>query len=110
MFVNLCPTYSEFVERMGFKKHFTFTKKTVVQELKCRSPAAKPNAKNLSIQQLLSKLQPLESEVDRQYVIQKENQYRHVFLNKLREEESDKVAVQRIHPMDRLCFALLFSE
>ena len=42
--------YSEFVERTGFKKHFTFTKKTVVQELKRRSPAAKPNAKNQSSQ------------------------------------------------------------
>ena len=60
--------YSKFVERSGYKKHVTFTKKTAVQELKRRSPAEKPNAKNQSIEQLLSKLQPLESEVNRQYV------------------------------------------
>ena len=32
-----------------------------------------------------------------------------MFLDKLREEESGKVTVQRIRPMDRLHFALLFS-
>ena len=89
--------YSKFVERNGFRKHFNLTKKAVVQEIKRRSPAAKLNANKHSVEQLLGKLQPLESKVDRQYVIQKEAQYRQVFLNKLREEESDKVTYSSTH-------------
>ena len=98
--------YSKFVERSGYKKHVTFTKKTAVQELKRRSPAEKPNAKNQSIEQLLSKLQPLESEVNRQYVSRRRTNIVSCFLTNSEKKRVTKSMFNAFAPWT--AFVLLF--
>ena len=59
----------------------------------------------------MAKLGPLESETDRQYVIRKEAEFRLVFTNKLREDESEAGRCgRRIRPTDRFRFVLAFSD
>lgn len=70
--------YSAFCDQKGFKKQFSFKKKTIVQEIKRLNPSAKSNANNITVEQLLAKLGPLENAADRT-----------VFANKLREDETD---------------------
>ena len=104
--------YSSFVSRSGWKTKFKFTKGMVAQEMKRRDPDARPNVSNSTIDQMMARLMPLENTMDKQYVVQKESEYRarlSIEIRQQEEEDEQNSPAARMSPADRMRFALLFD-
>ncbi|CAJ1936863.1 unnamed protein product [Cylindrotheca closterium] len=78
-----------FFKKKGYKQVFQPNKNIIVQEIKRRQPEAKPNQNNRSNDELMEMLRerwPL-VEPDKQYIVQKEKDYRKLLVNALHPRE-----------------------
>ncbi|CAJ1936851.1 unnamed protein product, partial [Cylindrotheca closterium] len=76
-------------KKKGYKQVFQPNKNIIVQEIKRRQPEAKPNQNNRSNDELMEMLRerwPL-VEPDKQYIVQKEKDYRKLLVNALHPRE-----------------------
>ena len=84
----------------------------VTQEMKRHDPDARPNVSNSTIDKMMTRLTPLENTMDKQYVVQKESEYREnlsIEMRQQKEEAEQNSPAARMSPADQMRFALLLT-